>query len=283
MEKLTTFFDQDFIKNLVSALIGTGTALIVFYLTIRNDKKKERKLDKEQNKQRLNNFSNLLQSAKKQIESFEKVLQQQIDNFSKDQIEFPQLTYNPDYSIERLKVLIQDENYFFAFTKIHKNKIAEYNEIGILIDYFIEQEKQVVEMTNRDSETVFKLKKEFSETVYSLFHYKVYSLTFRKDLLNKNYIDKLNDIYNEFYKNLKSQDEMNYYSSDFFKPVLEQVLNKNVANLEILELTHECKKAIILIERIKRQNKTHKGEMEYILSNYKNRVNLFNKAIKELI
>ncbi len=283
MEKLIAFFDQDFIKNLIGALIGTGTALIVFYLTIKNDRKKERKLDKEKNNQRLDNFLNLLESAKKQIESFEKDLEQQINNFSKDELQFPPLTFNPDYSIERLKTLMQDENYFFAFAKVHKKKIADYNEIVLLIDYFISQEKQVVEMTNRDFKTVLKLKRKFSESVYSLFHYKIYSLTFKKDLLDKNYIDKLNEIYNDFYKNLKNQDDMNFYSTDFIKPVLEQVLNKNVSKEEILKLTLECKDVEILIGQVKHQNKTHKGEMEYILDNYKNRTKQFNKAIKKLI
>jgi hypothetical protein len=34
-----SFFDKDFFKDLISALIGTGTALLIFYMTLRSDKK----------------------------------------------------------------------------------------------------------------------------------------------------------------------------------------------------------------------------------------------------
>ena len=283
MEKLIAFFDQEFIKVLIAALIGTGTALFVFYLTIKNQRKNDRKLGEEQNNQRLNNFSNLLKSAKKQIRSFEKALEQQINNFSKDELQFPPLAFNPDSSVRRLKTLMQDENYFFAFAKVHKKRIVDYNEIALLIDYSISQEKQVIAMTDRDFKAVLKLKREFSELIYSLFHYKIYSLTFKKDLLDENYINKLNKIYDEFYKKMKSNDDMNFYYSDFIKPVLEQVLNKNVSKEEILKLTLECKKAGILISGIKHQIQTHKAEMEYILNNYKTRSKIFYKAIEKLI
>ncbi len=78
-----SFFDKDFFKNFFSALIGTGTALLIFYMTLRSDKKKSKEEEEQQNQRRLNYLSNIITATKNQAESFVKNLEKSILTFKK--------------------------------------------------------------------------------------------------------------------------------------------------------------------------------------------------------
>ena len=45
-QEILSFLDTNFIQDIIGALIGTGTALLIFYLTINSDKKSEKKISK---------------------------------------------------------------------------------------------------------------------------------------------------------------------------------------------------------------------------------------------
>ncbi len=64
MYQIITFLtDKEFLQNFLSTLIGSGTALLVFYLTIRNEKKKSTELKAQETENRMRNFDNLVSSS----------------------------------------------------------------------------------------------------------------------------------------------------------------------------------------------------------------------------
>src|SRR5690606_18859524 len=112
-----SFFDSDFFKDLISALIGTGTALLIFYMTLKADRRKAEKDEDEQNKRRLGYLSNVATATKNQAESFITNLKKSISDFESDDLNFHLLTKNPNSSLARLSEILNNENYFLAYFK----------------------------------------------------------------------------------------------------------------------------------------------------------------------
>lgn len=137
------FFDNDFFKDLISALIGTGTALLIFYLTLKSDRKKANKEENEQNIRRLDYLSNVPTATKNQAESFITNLEKSIADFETDNLNFHLLTKNPNSSLNRLSEILNNENYFLAyFKKYGKKNLKKYNNISLQVDFFVEQENK---------------------------------------------------------------------------------------------------------------------------------------------
>lgn len=88
IETAKEFFDQDFLKDIISALIGTGTALLVFYLTILWDRKKEKKKSEDDDNNRVRHFSNLVKSSISHAETVTSNLDKMVSEYEKTTLIF---------------------------------------------------------------------------------------------------------------------------------------------------------------------------------------------------
>lgn len=277
-----SFFEGDFFKDLISALIGTGTALFIFYLTLKSDRKKALKEEKEQNKKRLDYLSNLVTATKNQIESSISNLKKNISEFEKDNLEFHLLVRNPNSSLERLEEILRNENYFLAYIKNYgKKNLKKFNNISLQTDFFIEQKRQIWEMKKSSQQFDNERKQNFAGTVNNLMNRTAQLLEI--DLLDKKYKDEINRIFQDFYTNIGDRNDLNFYYDRFVRPIMENVLKHNLSEPNILELISEFQGVSNLFTEIKLQNDQHNMNQKAILVRYEESLNYFIRDSKELI
>lgn len=262
-----SFFDNDFFKDLISALIGTGTALLIFYLSIKNDKSKEAENEENQNNQRLNYLVNLAKSSSTQIKTFNGNLLENIQKFKSNNLEFHLIVQNPNKSLERLAEIINNENYFLAYIKkFGLEKTNSYNKISIEVDFFIAVQNQIFEMSKIAQTYDYKRKSDYSLAINKLMN-KTASLT-TSDYLSEEYVLIIKSILNNLYTNMQDLTNLEYYYINFLQPVLKEVLVKNMGTTEIMQLVSEFKTTSDLFNEIKIQNDHHRSKIEEIQKTY---------------
>jgi hypothetical protein len=276
------FFDNDFFKDLLSALIGTGTALLIFYMTLKSDRKKTKNEEEEQNKRRLNYLSNVATATKNQAKSFIKNLEKSISAFEADNLNFHLLSKNPNSSLDRLNSILSNENYFLAyFKKYGKKNVKKFNNVSLQVDFFIEQERQIWEMTKIAQTFDHNRKQSFVQTVNDLMNRTARLL--KIDLLEQKYLVEINHIFKDFYDNVGDMSDLNFHYTRFIRPMITNVLIKNVDKPEIIELISEFKNVSNLFNEIRLQNDNHNKSQKFILKHYKESLGLFKKDAMELI
>lgn len=276
------FFDNDFFKDLVSALIGTGTALLIFYMTLRSDKNKLKEDEENQNQRRLDYLSNVVTATKNQAESFILNLKKSIADFNTDNLNFHLLTKNPNSSLDRLNELLNNENYFLAYFKKYGKKNAKrYNNIALQVDFFVEQEKQIWEMTKIAQSFDYNRKKSFTQTTNDLMNRTAGLL--KIDLLEKQYKERINQIFEDYYQNVGDMTDLSFHYERFIKPAMSNVLIHNVDKPEIIELISEFKNISNLFNEIKMQNDNHNKSQKAILKRYEESLGFFQRDASELI
>ena len=277
-----TFFDNDFFKDLISALIGTGTALLIFYMTLRSDKKKSKEDEENQNQRRLDYLSNVVTATKNQAESFIVNLKKSIADFDADNLNFHLLTKNPNSSLDRLNELLNNENYFLAyFKKYGKKNAKKYNNIALQVDFFVEQEKQIWEMTKIAQSFDYNRKKSFTQSTNDLMNRTAGLL--KIDLLEQQYKDRINEIFDDYYQNVGDMTDLSFHYERFIRPTMSNVLIHNVDKPEIIELISEFKNVSNLFNEIKMQNDNHNKSQKAILKSYEESLGFFKRDASELI
>lgn len=277
-----SFFDSDFFKDLISALIGTGTALLIFYMTLKADRRKEEKDEDEQNKRRLGYLSNVATATKNQAESFITNLKKSISDFESDDLNFHLLTKNPNSSLARLSEILNNENYFLAyFKKYGKQNLKKYNSISLQVDFFVEQEKQIWEMTQIAQTFDYNRKQSFVRAVNDLMN-RTAGL-FQINLLEQKYLIEINRIFKDFYDNVGDMSDLEFHYSRFIRPMMENILIKNVDKPIIIELVSEFKNVSNLFNEIKLQNQNHNKSQKEILKRYEESLLFFQRDAEELI
>jgi len=260
----STFFDKDYFQDLVSALIGMGGALLIFYLTLKNDKKKEDKKNKETNKNRIRHFSNLSNSSTNHIETIIYNLNEMIAKYDVDELTFQLLPFSPNKSLDRIEKLLKNENYFLAYVdEFGDKKVKTFNNISFKIDFFIMQVEQIWEMIKASQKFDYERKIKFKNQVNELMNSTAW-LTKQSDILSVEDIDEIGKMITDFYDDFTNGNDLEYYYK-FIRKVLEDVLINYTDNKTVLEILPQFRTASNLFIEIKAQNTNHKGDLKEIV------------------
>lgn len=282
IETVKDFFDQDFLKDIISALIGTGTALLVFYLTILSDRKKDRKKSKEEDDNRVRHFSNLVKSSIGHVETIASNLDEMVSEYEKNNLEFQLLRFSPNKSFNRLEKLLKNENYFLSYVNTYgESKIKSFNNISSEVDYFNMQIDQLWTMVEKSQSFDYERKKSFKHQVNDLMNLTAW-FTKQPDLLEAEDIEKLNSYIKEFYDNMKDETNLNYFY-EYIRKVLENVLIKYTSNQTVLGHLPKFRDTSVLFREIKMQNDNHKEELKQISETLKSTLEKYKNDASELI
>lgn len=276
-----SFFDKDFFQDLVSALIGMGSALLIFYLTLKSDKTKEEKKNKEANKNRIRHFSNLANSSTSHIETIISNLNEMITKYDTDELTFQLLPFSPNKSLDRIEKLLKNENYFLAYVEeFGDKKVKTFNNISFEIDFFIMQVEQIWEMIKTSQNFDYERKMNFKNQVTELMNLTAW-LTKQPNILSAEDIEKIGRMIKDFYDNFTYGTDMEYFYK-FIRKVLEEVLINYTENQTILEILPKFRGISTLFVEIKAQNSNHKDDLKGIVKQLSNTLQKFKEDTKEL-
>lgn len=265
MCELTTYLsDNDFIKDILSALIGTGTAFMIFYLTIYSDKVKEKKNLKKETNNRIRNFKNLIRSSINHAETTISNLEIMINNYNKDSYTFQLLKFSPNKSFERLDELLKNDSYFQSYSKKYgKENVDTYNRISLIIDYFNMQMTQLWEIIEKAQNFDYQRKIKFKELSNSILN-SIAKLTVIEDSeIAPADLKILNDLLVEFHENITVDSDLTFLYK-FNRKALELVLKRYIPNSKVRDILELIRESSLLFEEIPKQNDAHKEDLKDI-------------------
>lgn len=243
--------------------MGTGTALLVFFFTIRHDRIKENKKKKEENKNRVIYFSNLVSSSIGHAEILIKNLHSTIKLFEKDDLTFHQMIFSPNSSFVKLHETLKHERYFLAIVEqFGDSMVKKFNEITLKVDYFKMQEEQLWNMHKSAQMYDYERKKMFKQ-------FSDEAIEILPRLLSKSYIDEndqkildhlIIDFYNKHPKEFDEKTSLNYYNS-FIRKVMSEVLIKYHKKREVNDCLTIIKRASVVFKDIINQNITYRDDL----------------------
>jgi hypothetical protein len=270
------FLDKKFLQDIFSALIGTGTALLIFYITIRKDRNKEKLNFKRQTNNQIRNFKNLINSSIKHAETTISNLDEMINNYENDLLKFQLLRFSPNKSFERLDELLKNEDYFQAYSKKYgKENVNTYNSLSLIIDYFYMQINQLWEIIEKAQEFDHKRKIKFNEQSTFIIT-SVARLTVTPNTgISVEDLATLNTIVVDFHEKI-TEDASLVYLYEFNRRVLENVLIHYIGNPIAMQIIELIRDSSVLFDEIHKQNTSHKNdlvgiknEMNEVLNRYK--------------
>ncbi|MCS3870119.1 hypothetical protein J3D55_003035 [Chryseobacterium ginsenosidimutans] len=274
-------FNKEFLKSILGPLIATGTALLIFYLSIKKDKRKERKEKKREAHNRIRNFLNLLNSSKSHAENTISNLNQMINSYETSLINFQLLRFSPNKSFERLDGNLKNENYFQSFIKkFGKNKVDNFNRLSLIIDYFNLQLDHLWAMVEKAQLHDYERKIKFNDLSKKAVN-QIARLTIHTSYgISDDELEILGSILVEYHVNMVNSIEHQYI---YLRKFLTEGLSNHISNPNITDLIELIKDASELFNEIQSQNKNHKQdliqiryEMQFSLQTYSIEINNLN-------
>lgn len=274
------FTDPQFLRNIISAIIGTGTALLIFYLTTKRDKRKDDAKKEEEINNRISNFVNLLNLSKTHALNTIQNLSEMIENYNTNNLDFQLLRFSPNKSFERLDENLKNENYFQAFAKKYgSEKIPNYNSLTFIIDYFNVQLSNLWKMVEKAQDFDYQRKVKFNELSMNAIN-KIARLTIETNHgISDDEIEKLGEILVDYHRTMENSLTHNYV---YLRRFLEEGLRNQIHNTNVTELIELIKEASVLYNEILSQINYHKENLVQIRNEMNNSLNAYNQEISAL-
>ena len=276
---MNSFFDQAFLKDIITALIASGTALLVFFFTIRHDRRKDESKKKEENKNRIIYLLNLVSSSIDHAAVLIKNLQSTIEFFEEDKITFHHMLFSPNSSFVKLHETLKHERYFLAFIERFENNVVKnFNEISLKVDYFKMQEEQIwdshksAQMYDYERKKIFKqLSEEAIETLP-----KFLSKSNIEEMDQKTLDLLIIDFYKKHPQEFDEKISLNYYYS-FIRKVMSDILVKYYKDHEINSCLKIIKRASVMYNDIINHNVEYKGDLIAIRESLSNALDEYKR------
>ena len=218
-----SFFDRDFLKNTLAALGGALSALLIYYLLTRLDKKKVSRLASEKDGRRMRYLGGLVQASQGQSQLFLENLNRLIGEMKTGPLYFPSLAPNSQQHLERLSTLLNNEDYFEAYIdQFGQENMGAYHEMTSSVDFFIAQDKDLRQLLAAAQDEDLKRKSVYLSMVYDLLKRgsEVLQLV---SITGTEGHQEIKSIYDTYHSQFESYEDLAYHQNLFIKPMLEKV------------------------------------------------------------
>lgn len=281
-----TPFWTDFIIGLASAGIGTLTALIIFRLTIKAEKKKQKELDKETNNRRIHYFISLVEGisiiANKQSAFLAEFQKLQHENFET----IPKLKIVADYSLRRFVEMANHEDYYHAYLgkfSYSNSSVEKFREIFKIIDFLQNQkihfEKLLEETVRQDNQQ----KAKYKAIVDKVMTEAATLINTAKQVGNYGgFEDMLNTVLLEFHAEERDYSKLSSFEGNFVTLVKHQIIENFRDNEAAIRLVTQLKEASQIYHNIEYCNSELANDFEAIYLAYNQNCEKLNTIVSEL-
>lgn len=260
----STFFDYEFLKDIIGALIGTLTALAIYFLTIRHDRKKQQVLETKLKKEKMIYLDNLIKSFLKNVSGLNEALKTLIAKFEKDPISFHLPEIPVDEASHILNELLKTENLFIAHTEMYgQQKIKNYNNLRIEVSFMLVQSAQIDDMNNRAKQYDFDRKKDVTDIIDKIMETLIGIYDINDSKIPEQFKQDIFNFAVNFEKKLMDRTDLRFYQNEYLLP-LSKMLVKFSNDEFIFHIISMIKRALIIMEHIETNNIHHLNQLKLI-------------------
>ena len=279
----------DLLIQIVASLIGAGSAILVFWLGLKNEREKEAKQKLEITHDKLRYVNYLLNGTLIDIRSQVKKIEQFIDEQSENLSKFVHYNINLKSDVERIVNNINQEDYFLAYVRvINDDNITILFYISELLDKAVEK---VLKDIGSSAEHDYKLKLDFKTLIDNLVdNMSRYLLELKKV---ENYI-KYEDLYHILNESILSYIEIvdkepdNFLKiRDFFiVPLMPKLLTfRDIVEIHtIVDIASKANKSLTPILRNKEDLindlKLTREDIDYLLEKFNQHLQPLNEYLE---
>ncbi len=265
-------FWSDFFISILGALVGTLTALWVFMLTVKHDRKKEKEKEEKIISQRLHYFSSMIDSIADTVSKQSKHIKEFCQKQRNDTLNIPLITLLPMNDLKRFSDLQNHEDYYHAYLSKFGYKtetVKEYRNFYSLIDYLKSQTDQAQEMLTKSMQFDYERKVQYKELVEKAMDDTalIFNNAKQTDKID-DFADFLNQSLLKFYSGEINYADLNEFQSKFVDPVKIEIVQKYRHIEAAIQLAGELKKATYIFTSIQFSNNEIAKDFEQIYVGY---------------
>jgi hypothetical protein len=259
-----TFFDYDLLKDILGALIGTLTALGIYFLTIRHDRKKHQLVERKLKTEKMIYLENLINSFINHVSGLNESLMSLITKFENDPITFHLPIMPVDETGVILDELLKTESLFIAHTELFgQEKIKNYNNLRNEVSFFLIQSAQIDDMNIRAKNFDFERKKEMSEMIDNIMGILIRVYDINDAIMPKKFKQEIFQFSINFEAKLEDRTDVKFYKNEYLTPLMQMLLEFSREE-SILQIISMIKRALITFEHIKANNIQHINTLKQI-------------------
>lgn len=279
-------FWTDFFIIVFGALIGTLTALVIFLLTVKHDRKKEKERENKTIGQRLHYFSSMVDSINETVIKQSNHLKEFFENQRKDTLNIPLVTLIPDNNLKRFSELQNHEDYYHAYLSrfgYDSEVVKEYRNFYSYIDFLKTQNNQFQDMLMKSMQFDYERKARYKNIVEKAMNDS--ALLFnsaKKEQRITEFEIFLNETLHNFYNGDVDFYDINHFQSKFVDPIKIEIVKKYRANDIAIQLAGDLKKATYIFTEIKLSNEKIANDFERIHKNYNDACDKLNELTLKL-
>lgn len=271
---------ENYLIEILAGVVGTASALLLFYLTLRNDKKKEVATEKSQKKIKLNYLAYLLENGSELIRKSERVLKKNIEDFTQNDLEFHELNFKSNPTLFKLKKAFEDDTYFTVYHEEYGDKnVHKINSITNTIEDFIEIENDILQLEERYRIQDAKNRDKFKFLVDDLL-LECQSILSLKTLSEENQ-KKLQEIVNNFLSKPEAFTSIDFQYSAFIEKA--SALFQNEQTVDLVVTKSQFLEASVVYQSIKNSTTTLKQKLQNNLQVLEDNIHKFDTDIAVLL
>ncbi len=279
-----------FLDKLLPSFIGAATALLVFFLTSRRDRNKERRKKDDERGDKMSYLKNLLTNVLKLTEHQSQNLEEHIAKVKANDVDFHLMTFVPLTDFVRAIDTLSKEDYFIAFNRFYKDKFdttKKFERVLSNIDFLHAEFMEVPEILRKAQQFDYERKLQYKENVDKTISL-VGNLLFSVRRSMRPPFDLLDSLFLEFMEGLKNHADLNYYNDKFVVPINDFFVNylsdsSNSVSQEILTIAENSRNAKQLYNIIKSSNKEVGSDMTQINELVKSSLTELKELQKEIV
>lgn len=266
--------DSSFWTTAFGALIGTLTALIVFVLQVKHDRKKEKEHTDKLINQKLHYFSSMVESIVELAKIQSNHLKVFYEDQRKDTINMQLLTLLPDNDLKRFSEIQNHEEYYHAYLTAfgyNSETVKEYRKYYARVDFLYTQTNLFKDMLQKSTQFDYERKVQYKEIIEKAMDETAFIFNRAKQ---SNQVDDFANFLSEsllkFYSGEINYSDLNEFQTKFVDPVKIGIIEKFGTIEQAMQLAFELKKATYLLTDINVSNSSVADDFEKIYTEYKN-------------
>ena len=249
-------FWSDFLINAFGALIGTATALIVFYLTIRYEKKKNTENETKIINQRLHYFYSMAKSISDNAIKQGEFIMEFYKELEVNDLNIPLIKLLTIEDLKRFSEIQNHEDYYHAYLRrfgYNNDTVNEYRKIYNSVDFLknsIEQQKNMLDISIKfDYDRKVSYKSIVEKTMDNV------SILSKDANIDKKLAQFFNDSLVIFYSEERNLSDLSIFEDNFVKSTKEGLVRNFKDNETAFKISLDLKNATYIYTSIKLNNK----------------------------